>query len=206
MFKWFQKKKQPKSQSERQTTGFEVDIRAKELVALGCKMLITEDFKGAMDAFESALRVDGHCVEAWYHRAKILLQGKKYSEALACYVRSLELYPDSVEALCGLGEAIIEFIEADEEPVFMRENRVEILSEAYHCFDRAVKLNSELPRARVGRDLCRNLIKEDSLRLTKPPLFSFHSGGILEKGKRDAVSPFLKPGDYRRKIPAVPAE
>ncbi len=169
-------------------------------------MFITEDYKGAMDAYESALRLDGHFAEAWYHRAKVLLQEKKIADALACYVRSLELDPDYADAYCGLAEALLEFIEADEEPVFLRENRIEIISEAHQNFERAIKLNKEFARARVGRDLCRNMIKEDSFRLTKPPLFSFHSGGILENAKREAVSPFLKPGDYRRKTPAVTTE
>ena len=178
-----------------------VDERALELVALGNKMFTAEDYRGAMDAYESALRVDGHCSEAWYRRGRILMRENKILEAAACYVRCLELDPKVADAWCGLGEAVLEFIEGDKEPLFIRENRLELISETYHYFERSLKLGRDIPSARVGRDRCRAMTEQEMFRLAKPPHFSFHSGGILELAKREVVAPFLKPGDYRRKEP-----
>ncbi len=201
MWKWLKKLFLKKPPLQREPGDFEVDERARELVALGDKMLATEDYVGAMEAYNSALSVDGHCAEAWYRRGRIFLHDGKILEAAACFVRSLELDPQAAPARCGLGEAILAFLNADKEPLFIRENRIEIISEAHYHFEKSLKFGGDLPRAREGRDLCSSMIKQDSYKLAKPPLFSFHSGGILEKAKREAVSPFLKPGDYRRKAP-----
>lgn len=175
------------------------DQRAQDLVSLGNKMLATEDFNGALNAFESALRLDGHCAEAWHRRGRLYMRDGDVGSAMACYARALELNTSSAEAWCGLGEAILEFLRHDQEPLFIRENRLDIACEASDCFDRALKLGGELPKAKEGREVCRGMIKDNPFHLANPRLFSFHSGGILEAAKRKAVSPFLKPGDYRRK-------
>jgi tetratricopeptide (TPR) repeat protein len=177
----------------------EVDQRTRDLVDLGNKMLTTEDAAGAISAYESALRLDGHCAEAWHRRGRLYMREGNLMAAMACYARSLELNTKAAEAWCGLGEAILDFLKHDSEPLFIRENRLEITSEAYDCFDRAVKMGGDLPRAKEGRDICRSMIKDVPFRLANPRLFTFHSGGILEPAKREFVSRFLKPGDYRRK-------
>jgi len=182
-----------------------VDDRARDLVNLGNKMFTTNDLGGARRAFESALHLDGHCAEAWHRRGRIFLAERDLPSALACYARSLELDPQSAEAWCAMGEAILAFLKADHEPLFIREHRMAIVAEALDCFERALKLGGDLPRAREGREVCRGMIQGSPGPLIHPRLFSFHSGGILEKSKRDVVSPFLKPSDYRRKnLPAPP--
>lgn len=201
MWDWFKKRFLKKPPPPSPTGETEVDARARELAALGDKMLTTEDYSGALEAYVSALRIDGHFADAWQRRGRVFMHGGQVLEAAACFVRAVELQPRTAEAWCGLGEAILAFLKADQEPLFIRENRIEILSEACDCFEKALRLGGDLPRAREGRDFCRNLMKQEPLKLTKPPLFSFHSGGILEKAKRDVVSPFLRPGDYRRKTP-----
>ncbi|TKJ37944.1 hypothetical protein CEE37_13345 [candidate division LCP-89 bacterium B3_LCP] len=199
MLKWFKTRFSQKPKPSRNLEVVEIDQRAQELVTLGDKMFTTEDYKGAMEAYESALQIDGHSAEAWHRRGRVLFNEEKIEEALACYVRSIELNPKNPDTWCGLGEGILAFIKADKEPLFIREHRVEIISEAQDAFAKALKLGGDLPKARVGRDSCRSMLKQDNFKLAKPPQFSFHSGGILERGKREAVSPFLKPGDYRRK-------
>jgi tetratricopeptide (TPR) repeat protein len=201
MFKWIKDIFSGQSKPVIISIEGEVDERALELVSLGDKMFTAEDYQGAMDAYESSLRVDGHCAEAWYRRGRCFMHEENLLHAGACFVRSLELDSQLADAWCGLGETILGFIEEDKEPLFIRENRAELLGEANEDFDKALKLGRDLPKAKEGREKCRALIKEDSFRLKKPRLFSFQSGGILEKAKRKVVSPFLKPGDYRRKAP-----
>jgi tetratricopeptide (TPR) repeat protein len=177
----------------------EVDQRTRDLVSLGNKMFAAEDVAGAVAAYESALRLDGHCPEAWHRRGRLYMREGNLMAALACYTRSLELDTHAAEAWCGLGEAILDFLKHDTEPLFIRENRLEITCEAYDCFDRAAKMGGDLPKAKEGREICRGMIKDSPFRLANPRLFTFHSGGILEPAKREVVSRFLKPGDYRRK-------
>ncbi len=178
-----------------------VDQRAQDLVNLGNKMLTTEDYSGAFDAYESALRLDGHCAEAWHHRGRILMRNNQIQGAMACYARALELDLHSADTWCAMGEAILEFLRRDIEPLFIREHRMEVACEAYDCFDRALKIGGDLPKAREGRESCRGMIKDNPFRLANPRLFSFHSGGVLEAAKREVISPFLKAADYRRKTP-----
>jgi tetratricopeptide (TPR) repeat protein len=178
-----------------------VDERALELVAVGDKMFAVGDYDGAQDAYNSALTVDGHCALAWQRRGRAFAHDGKTMEALACQVRSLELDSHQARAWLGLGEAILSFIKEDKEPLFIRENRPEVLGEAIDCFSRALKLEAELVPAREGLDACRAMMGHTPPKLVSPRHFSFHSGGILEKAKREAVSPFLKPGDYRRQAP-----
>jgi len=118
---------------------------------------------------------------------------------MACHVRALELDGRQSRAWLGLGEAILSFFKADQEPLFIRENRAEIIGEALDCFQRALKFDAELAPARQGLESCRAMIGNTLPKLANPRIFSFHSGGFLEKAKREVVSPFLKPGDYRRK-------
>ncbi len=204
MFQWLNKLRRPKQPIERHSGEIEVDERVLELVNLGNKMLMAEDYDGAMDAYESALRMDGHNAEAWQRRGRIFLQRGNIAAALASYVRSLELNTQAADAWCGLGEAILAFLKADKEPIFIREFRMEIACEAYDCFDRAMKLGGDLPHARQGREACKNMIKNSPFKIAHPRLFSFHSGGILESAKREYVAPFLKPNDYRRKTLTPP--
>lgn len=199
MFKWLKRKPSQPTLSLKNPPEWEVDERALELVSLGNKMYATEDFKGAIEAYDSALRVDGHCAAAWYRRGRYFMHENRILEAAACYVRALELDPKAADAWSGLGEAILAFFKADKEPLFIRENRVELLSEARACFDRAIKTGSNAPRARQGYEESETLLKQDAPKLTTPPIFSFQSGGILEDAKRKVVTSFLKPGDYRRK-------
>lgn len=204
MFQWLKKLRRRKHPVEHRTGEIEVDARVLELVNLGNKMLMAGDYDGAMDAYESALRIDGHFAEAWQRRGRIFLERGNVAAALASYARSLELNTQAADAWCGLGEAILAFLKADKEPIFIREYRLEIVCEAYDCFDRAMKLGGHLPHARQGLDACKNLIKNSPFKLAPPRLFSFHSGGILESAKREYVAPFLRPNDYRRKTLTPP--
>jgi tetratricopeptide (TPR) repeat protein len=176
----------------------EVDQRARDLVSLGNKMLATDDLVGAAEAYESALRLDGHSAEAWHRRGRIFMRNGQLMGAMACYARSLELDTRHAEVWSALGEAILEFLRKDSEPLFIRENRLEIVCEANDCFERALKIGGDLPKAKEGRETCRSMMKDSPCRIANPRLFTFHSGSILEEAKREVVSPFLRPSDYRR--------
>ena len=180
-----------------------VDQRAQDLVNLGDKMFSVADYQGAEEAYNSALTLDGHNASAWQRRGRIFnLQGK-IKEAMACHARALELDGRQSRAWLGLGDAILSFVKSDQEPLFIRENRAEIMGEALDSFHRALKYDAELTSAREGIEACKIMMGSVAPKLANPRIFSFHSGGILEKAKREVVSPFLKPGDYRRKpIPA----
>lgn len=199
LWQWLKKIIGIKPPPSRRPSEIAVDQRALDLVTLGNKMFTTTDLDGARDAYESALRMDGHCAEAWHRLGRLYQQQGETFGALACYARSLELDPRNGDTWCGLGEAILAFQKEGKEPLFIHEYRVEIFSEAHDCFDRSLKLSGDLLRARHGREICRNFLKNSSFQLTSPRLFTFHSGGILEKAKREFVSPFLRAGDYRRK-------
>lgn len=202
MAKWLSKVLGKKAPEPRRPSEVPVDERALELVKLGDKMLAVEDYNGAMDAYESALRLDGRCATAWQRRGGVLMHYGDIPGALACCVRALELDDSLPLAWLGIGEGILGFIREDKEPLFIRENRPEILSEACDCFARALKLDAQLEAARRGLETGRAMLKDISFRLASPRIFSFHSGSVLEKAKREVVSPFLKPGDYRRKSSA----
>lgn len=176
-----------------------VDERALQLVSLGDKMFAVEDYKGAEEAYNSALTLDSHCAAGWQRRGRSFSRAEKFPEAMACYVRALELDPRLARAWLGLGEAILSYIKADQEPLFIRENRPEMLGEALDGFHRALKYDAELAPARDGIEACKAMMGSVPPKLVNPRIFSFRSGGILEKAKREVVSPFLKPGDYRRK-------
>jgi len=176
-----------------------VNQRAHDLVNLGDKMFSVEDYQGAEEAYNSALTLDGHNAAAWQRRGRIFNHQGKITEAMACQVRALELDGRQTRAWLGLGEAILCFVKADQEPLFIRESRAEIMGEALDCFQRALKFDAGLAPARQGLEACRAIIGNTSPKLANPRIFSFHSGGFLEKAKREVVSPFLKPGDYRRK-------
>lgn len=201
---WLKKLFGVKPPEPRRPSEIPVDERALELVNLGDKMFAVEDLKGALDAYESALRLDGHCAAAWQRRGRIFLRDGNHMAAMACYARSLELDAQQAAAWSGIGEGILAFIRDDKEPIFIRENRSEIVSEACDCFSRALKLDAALQAPRHGLETCREMMRDKPFKLASPRLFSFHSGGILEKAKRDFVSPFLKPGDYRRQTPPSP--
>jgi len=199
MLNWF-KKKAPKELSPPRTeTEIVVDERAVELVALGDKMYTAEDYRGAIEAYDSALKVDGHCPDAWYRRGRYFMHKEANLKASACFVRALELNPKLDDAWCGLGETILKFIQDDSEPLLIREHRTEILSEALESFNRSLRLGGNSPRAKEGREKVKSLLGQGEISLASPPFFSFYSGGILENAKREVVTPFLKPGDYRRK-------
>jgi tetratricopeptide (TPR) repeat protein len=200
MLRWLKGKNAGKTPPVR-SDEIQVDERALELVNLGDKMYATEDYKGAFEAYDSALRVDGHCAEAWYRRGRYFKRQDRILQAATCYVRALELKPQMAEAWNGLGETILAFIKADTEPLFIRENRAELLSEALDAFNKAIMLGGNSPKAQEGRKECIELLKGDPVKVPTPPIFSFHSGGILENAKREVVAPYLKPGDYRRKTP-----
>ncbi len=206
MPQWLNKLLGKKPPAPPRPSEIEFDERALELVGLGNKMFATEDYQGAREAYESALRIDGHCAEAWHRRGRLFLIHKDIPAALACYARSLELNMLAADAWCGLGEAILTFLKSDQEPIFIRENRIEIVSEAFDCFDRAAKIGGDLPKAREGKEICRGMLKDMPFNMATPRLFSFHSGGLLEKAKREFVSPFLKPSDYRRKQLPTPQD
>ena len=125
---------------------------------------------------------------------------------MACQVRALELDGRQSRAWLGLGDAILSFVKSDQEPLFIRENRAEVLGEALDSFQRSLKYDAELVPAREGIEACKIMMAGVSPRLANPRIFSFHSGGMLEKAKREVVSPFLKPGDYRRKPLPTPAD
>jgi tetratricopeptide (TPR) repeat protein len=177
------------------------DARVHELIQLGDKMFTAEDYIGARSGYESALRVDGHDAEVWQRRGKLFLHLNEILPAAACFVRSLELSTKIAEAWSGLGSAILAYHQANPDPTFMRDNQVEIISEAAQCFIRAKTLNPDLDEIKSGLEACRSILRESFQKISNPPIFSFHSGGILEKTKREVISPFLKPGDYRRKAP-----
>ncbi len=204
MWRWFKERFLEKIEPPKSPVDIEVDERALELVSLGDKMYSIEDYKGALDAYDSALRADGHCAEAWYRRGRFFAREENNMQAAACFVRALELDTKLAEAWSYLGEAILTFIKSDSEPIFIRENQIEIITEANDCFDRALKLGKELPKAREGRNQCHTLMDGKNYQRINPPIFSFHSGGVLETAKREVVSPFLKPGDYRRKAVPTP--
>jgi len=167
-------------------------------------MHATEDYKGALDAYESALRVDGKCAQAWFQRGRFFAREEKNLQAASCFVRAIELDPKIADAWYCIGDAVLTFLKSDSEPLFIRENRIELITEANDYFERALKLGKDLPKARAGKEQCRELIEDKNFKRSTPPIFSFHSGGILETTKREVVSPFLKPGDYRRKtIPTI---
>ncbi|MBU0519882.1 tetratricopeptide repeat protein [bacterium] len=202
MLQWF-KKKTPKRSATPSSQQDVVDERALELVALGDKMYTAEDYQGAFEAYDSALRVDGHCPDAWYRRGRYFMRDGNTLKAAACFARALELNPKLDEAWCGLGETILNFIKEDSEPLLIREHRVEIVSEAQESFSKSLRLGGNSPRAKEGRELARSMLQQEEVKLAKPPFFSFQSGGLLETAKREVVTPFLKPGDYRRKtLPA----
>jgi len=183
-----------------------VDQRAQDLVNLGDKMFSVEDYQGAEEAYNSALTLDGHNASAWQRRGRIFSHQGKFTEAMACQVRALELEGRQTRAWLGLGDAILSFVKSDQEPLFIRENRAEIMGEALDCFQRALKYDAGLASAREGIEACKIMMGSVAPKLANPRIFSFHSGGIIEKAKREVVSPFLKPGDYRRKPIPVPVD
>ena len=183
-----------------------LDQRAQDLVNLGDKMFSVEDYPGAEEAYNSALTMDGHNAAAWQRRGRIFSHQGKITEAMACHVRALELDGRQSRAWLGLGEAILSFVKADLEPLFIRENRAEIMGEALDCFQRALKFDAGLAPARQGLEACRATIGSTPVKMANPRIFSFHSRGLLEKAKREVVSPFLKPGDYRRKPTPLPMD
>ncbi len=199
MLRWFKERAGTKPEAPPPSPEIIVDERALELVALGDKMYSTEDHNGAMEAYNSALRIDGHCADAWFRKGRFFKSDDMNMQAAACFVRALELNPKIADAWCAMGEIILNFIESNSEPLFIRENLIELITESADCFDRTMKLGREMPKAREGREKCRELIKGHHYTRATPLHFSFHSGGILENAKREVVSPFLKPGDYRRR-------
>ncbi|MCX6641639.1 MAG: hypothetical protein NTW14_14335 [bacterium] len=201
MWDWLKKLFSRQQQTSEPEEEPRYDERAHELLLLGDKMFAAMDFSGAKGAYESALRVDPHYADVWQRRGKIFLDQNELLFAAASFARALELNPQMGEAWCGLGQTIIAFFKADLDPLFVHENKVEIISEASECFRTALRIIPDHPAAVQGRQTCKEMLQGYNPQLAKPFIFTFHSGGILEKAKRDVVSPFLKPGDYRRRTP-----
>lgn len=198
MVVWFSKLWRKTPTPTRSPSEIEFDERAVQLVNLGDKMFQTDDVAGAREAYESALRLDSKCAPAWRGRAQVFLRDDQILKALACLARSVELNPQTADVWRYLGEGILLFLKHDLDPSFIRENRLDLVSEASDCFQRSLKLKSDLIAAQEGLATCRSMMQTESGHVANPRHFSFHSGGPLEKAKREAVTPFLRPSDYRR--------
>lgn len=185
----------PRNVADQTETGARVD----ELVKLGDKMLAAEDFEGARIAYESALRLKGRSAGTWHRRGQVFIREGSIKEAIACFVRSIEIDSKKADVWCSLGKAILEFEEKRVDPSLIQENPNAIISEARDCFERALKLDAGSSEARWGVNACKSKITSEAYELARPPLFSFHPGGILDDVKQKVVSPYLKPSDYRFK-------
>lgn len=66
-----------------------------------------KDFRGAVRAFEEAIRLREAFPEAWNGLGYALRQQGKYHDALRAYERALTLRPTYAEALEYMGEALV---------------------------------------------------------------------------------------------------
>lgn len=64
----------------------------------GVKLAQTGDFSGAIEQFQTALRLNANYADAWYHLGLAYDQARKTDEAMAGFVEALRLQPGYLEA------------------------------------------------------------------------------------------------------------
>ncbi len=79
-----------------------VDPEVLELVEswfnLGLKQVSTEDFHGAIDSWQKALKLNPHLAEIWHNLGSALGRLEKYPEAIESFNKALEIDPQSYQA------------------------------------------------------------------------------------------------------------
>jgi tetratricopeptide (TPR) repeat protein len=72
----------------------------------GLTLLKQNDCKEALACFNTCLKLDPECMEAWAGKGKTLYYQYKYNEALDCYSNALKLAPDNIELLLDKGKIL----------------------------------------------------------------------------------------------------
>ncbi len=85
--------------------GTDDDLAADSWFSVGYLLLSKGDFKGAMDAYDKALRLHPSYAKAYNNRGKSKFFLNQYDEALVDYDEALRLDPDHANAYYNRGEA-----------------------------------------------------------------------------------------------------
>jgi tetratricopeptide (TPR) repeat protein len=101
------------------------------IIDLGNEFYFKKDFANAIKQYDKVLH-DPNLATAWFNKAYVLNELKQYKEAIECYDRVIELYPDNVIAWNNKGQVL---------------NNLGQYKEAIKFCDRAIELDPNLAAA-----------------------------------------------------------